>query len=115
MFENLKKIFKKKPPQEVNPFAHLSPKDQATMNGEPWVSISELKVDLNSLAAGSIELDWNDIFLAKLVRRGYRGKTDSEIVDQWFQELCRGIAMELYEQEIADPDKRADSSRREQG
>ena len=30
------------------------------------------------------------------------------IVDRWFQTVCRNIALEVYEQEIADPEKRDD-------
>ena len=34
--------------------------------------------------------------------------TDAQIVDRWFQTVCRGIALELYEQQQADPEKRND-------
>jgi hypothetical protein len=30
------------------------------------------------------------------------------IVDRWFQTVCRNIALEVYEQEQADPDNRGD-------
>ena len=32
--------------------------------------------------------------------------TDTVIVDRWFQTVCRNIALEVYEQEQADPTNR---------
>ena len=61
----------------------------------------EQKVELKIL--------WNDLFVAKLVRAGYSQKaddTDIEIVDRWFQTVCRNVAQETYEQFQADPDNR---------
>ena len=31
---------------------------------------------------------------------------DTVIVDRWFQTVCRNIALEIYEQNQADPDNR---------
>ena len=73
----------------------------ATSKGEPWVEIVSIQVDPANLTAGAIELDWNDIFVARLVKLGYQGKTDQDIVDQWFSDVCRGIALEMWEQEEA--------------
>jgi hypothetical protein len=39
--------------------------------------------------------------LANLIRAGYVGKTDTDIVDQWFQNVCRHVVMETWEQEQA--------------
>ena len=48
----------------------------------------------------------NDIFIAKLIRAGYQGKTDVDLVDQWFQSICRNVVLESFEQQQADPEKR---------
>ena len=90
---------KKKPPPKKK--AVKSEKDLATEAGEPWVSVLGMEVDSKHLDNGSFELDWNDIFIARLVRAGYQGKTDSDLVDQWFQTVCRNVVMETYEQEQA--------------
>ena len=37
-------------------------------------------------------------FLAKLVKSGYVGRDDSQIIDQWFQDVCRHVVLETYEQ-----------------
>lgn len=80
-------------------------KAEATKKGEPWVSVLSVELDMDNLSNGSFNLDWNEFFLAKLVRAGYKG-TDEEMVDQWFQSICRNILQENFEQEQADPTNR---------
>jgi hypothetical protein len=97
----------KKPKETKTP----SPKDLATQNGEPYINIISLEVDPNNINSGSFELDWNDKFVLNLIRAGYKMRNDDTeqiIVDRWFQTVCRNIALEVYEQEIADPQKRND-------
>jgi hypothetical protein len=50
-----------------------------------------------------------------LIKSGYQGKTDADVVDNWFQDVCRNVVLETYEQEQADPEKRAVSNRRDLG
>ena len=79
-------------------------KELATERGEPYVSVVALEVDPENLHQGAFELDWNDKFVADLVRAGYMLKkedTDAEIVDRWFQNICRHVALETWEQEQA--------------
>jgi hypothetical protein len=104
----LDKIFKKKKPEvKADPKpkkVKKTEKELATERDEPWVSILSVEVDYEKLNSGSFELDWNDKFVANLVRAGYMMKpndTDSEIVDRWFQNICRNIVLETYEQEQA--------------
>lgn len=81
-----------------------SEKDLATERGEPWVSIVKMDVDAENLHQGAFELDWNSIFVTRLVKAGYMLKkedTDAEIVDRWFQNVCRHVVMETWEQEQA--------------
>ena len=93
----------------------LSPKDEATKNGEPYVAILKVNIDPNDINNGAFELDWNDKFLTNLIKQGYKMNpkdTDNDIVDRWFQTVCRNIALEVYEQQIADPEKRANDDLR---
>ena len=90
-----------------------STKDIATEAGEPWVNVLGIEVDPENPGAGAFELDWNDIFVARLLKSGYQGKTDADIIDNWFQDVCRHVVMETYQQEQADPEKR--SNRRDLG
>jgi len=81
-----------------------SAKDVATQNREPWISIISLDVDPENLHQGSFELDWNEFFVARLVKAGYMMKQDdtvADIVDRWFQNVCRHVVMETWEQEQA--------------
>jgi len=81
-----------------------SEKQIATEASEPWVSVLRMDVDPNNLHQGAFELDWNDIFVARLVKAGYMMKqtdTDADIVDRWFQNICRHVVMETWEQEQA--------------
>jgi hypothetical protein len=89
----------KKPKEEPK-----SAKQIATENNTPYVNILSMDVDLDNLHQGAFELDWNDIFVARLVKAGYMIKkddTDAEIVDRWFQNVCRHVVMETWEQEEA--------------
>jgi len=80
-------------------------KAEATRKGEPWVTVLDVEIDLDNISNGAFNLDWNDYFVAKLVRAGYKG-TDIEMVDQWFSDLCRNVLQENYEQDQADPTNR---------
>jgi hypothetical protein len=99
-------IFKKKKvvaaPKEVKAKAAVkTDKDIATEKGEPYVTMLGMDIDYDNLTYGSFELDWNDKFVGNLIRAGYQGKTDADIVDQWFQNVCRNVVMETWEQEQA--------------
>lgn len=114
MFDKVKKLFSKKPqPKTIE--KKLSPKDQATQRGEPWVEILSMDINPNDPGQGAFELDWNDKFVANLIRSGYQGKTDQDIVDNWFKTVCRNVVLETYEQEQADPELRRTSNRRDLG
>ena len=91
-----------------------TPKELATDAGEPWVEVIGMEIDKDNPGAGSFELDWNDKFVANLIRAGYQGKTDQDIVDNWFRSVCQNVVLENYEQEQADPDNRP-SNRRDLG
>ena len=88
-----------------------TPKELATEAGDPWVEVLGIDIDKDNPGAGSFELDWNDKFVANLVRAGYQGKTDQDIVDNWFRSVCQNVVLENYEQEQADPDNRPKNRR----
>jgi hypothetical protein len=74
------------------------PKFEATKKGEPWVNIISVELDPENIGNGAFELDWNDHFITKLLRAGYQGKDDAQIVDRWFQDVCRNVVLETFEQ-----------------
>lgn len=107
---------KKKREKKVKPQVELSDKEKATAAGEPWVGILKVDIDPTNINAGSFALDWNDKFLLNLIKSGYKQRDDDSdqiMVDRWFQTVCRNIALEIYEQNAADPKNReADDLRR---
>ena len=107
-FDQIKKQFTKKKPKETAtpraPRIEKSAKDLATERGEPYVAMLSMEVDPENLHQGSFELDWNEKFVANLVRAGYQMRpddTDNDIVDRWFQAVCRNVVLETWEQEQA--------------
>lgn len=81
-------------------------KEVATAAKEPWVHVNAIDVDRADPKRGSFEIDWNVYFVEMLRKNGFVGKTDEEVVDQWFSDVCKHIVLETYEQEQADPSKR---------
>ena len=107
-FDQIKKQFTKKKPKEAAtpraPRVEKSAKDLATERGQPYVAMLSMEVDPENLHQGSFELDWNEKFVANLVRAGYQMRpddTDNDIVDRWFQAVCRNVVLETWEQEQA--------------
>ena len=135
MFDKLKSLFKKpevqpellveqstketktKKPRvkKTKPVApELTAKEKATMAGEPYINILKIDVDPNNINNGAFELDWNDKFVINLIKAGYKLRpddADADIVDRWFTQVCRNVVLEMYEQQQADPDTRAQQMR----
>jgi hypothetical protein len=84
-------------------------KELATERGEPYVNMLSMEVDPENMQNGAFELDWNDKFVANLVRAGYQmdpKDTDADIVDRWFTAVCRNVVLETYEQyEAMNPER----------
>lgn len=119
MFDKLKNLFNKKkveklPETKKTPKVRkpkvkapeLSAKEKATQAGEPYINILSLDIDPNDINSGAFDLDFNEIFVARLVKAGYmmsKDDKDTDIVDRWFQQVCRNVVLELYDQVQADP------------
>lgn len=104
LFDALKKKIIKEPKAAANAAEtkkKKSAKDLATEKGEPWVSVTNVDLDPENIGNGAFELDWNEKFIVNLVRAGYQLKSNEEesvIVDRWFQDVCRNVVAENYEQ-----------------
>ena len=79
-------------------FTGMTPRQIADAKGEPWVSVLSVELNPDNIGNGAFELDWNEKFITNLVRAGYKGKTDADMVDQWFGDVCRNVVAENYEQ-----------------
>jgi hypothetical protein len=80
--------------QEEERLAKLGPKALATEKKEPWVAVLDTHVNKDNIRNGFFELDWNEYFVLQLKEAGYKGDTEEAVVDQWFQELCKGVGSE---------------------
>ena len=72
-------------------------KQSATLKGEPWVTVVGMDFSKGTSMEGSFELDWNQLFVDKLIAEGYNGPKPDNIVNAWFMEVCRTIAMEEFD------------------
>ena len=72
----------------------------ANLKEEPYVNVLKLDVNPENAQAGFMELDWNDHFVKFLHENGYTGNNDEDIVNKWFNDVCRTVLV----QEIADQD-----------
>jgi hypothetical protein len=103
---------KKKPEVKAEPKpkkVEKTAKESATEKDEPYVAILSMEIDPGNVQNGNFELDWNDKFVANLVRAGYQMNpkdTDADIVDRWFTAVCRNVVLETYEQyEAINPER----------
>jgi hypothetical protein len=80
--------------KEAERLSKLTPKELATEKKEPYIAVLETKVNKDNVRNGFFELDWNEYFVLQLTEAGYIGVTEEEIVDLWFQELCRNVGAE---------------------
>lgn len=67
----------------------MTPKERATKKGEPWISVTDTKVNMDNPRNGFFELDWNSFFITELKKNGYGFDDDpeEEIVDRWFRDI----------------------------
>lgn len=80
--------------KEAERLAKLSPKELATARKEPWVAVLDTHINKENIRNGFFEIDWNEYFVLKLKEAGFQGKSDEEIVDRWFSELCQSLGKE---------------------
>jgi hypothetical protein len=98
IFKNKKPVSDQTESPNPAPKPKKTAKEIATKKGEPYVAILNVELDPDNIGNGAFELDWNDKFITNLVRAGYKGKTDSDMVDLWFRDVCRNVLAENYEQ-----------------
>jgi hypothetical protein len=66
----------------------------ADLYGEPYVNVVKLNFDEKNPSKGYFELDFNDHFVEYLAQNGYEGIESEEIVNTWFDDLCKSIVYE---------------------
>lgn len=78
-------------------------RDISTLNKEEYFEI--IKGEYDPEMGMIFEFDWNIIFIENLRKNGYRGETDSDVVNSWFDDVCRQIYMEsIGEEDMESPE-----------
>ena len=80
--------------KSLNPFKKTIKQETKETAIGPWVKVIEVHFDKDNPGRGYFELDWNDDFVGLLGEAGYAGQTPEQIVDLWFNDLCRSIVLE---------------------
>jgi hypothetical protein len=102
MIDKLKKMFGTKEKLEKTIKAQ-TPKDSAeakalaNKNKEPFIEVIGLDIDSENPVQGAFELDWNQYFVEELRSKGFQGVKDEDVVDQWFNAVCKNVALSEYE------------------
>ena len=68
----------------------------ATANDEPYIKVLQVDFESKQPNVGSFELDWNEAFIGILSEAGYTGSQDEAIIDSWFNDVCRNILLEDF-------------------
>lgn len=68
----------------------------ATANDEPYIKVLQVDFENGQPNIGSFELDWNEAFINLLSDAGYTGATDESVIDSWFNDVCRNILLENF-------------------
>jgi len=72
-------------------------KQVATAKGEPWVTVLNMEFGGDKMLEGAFELDWNEFFVEELKKAGYVGPTPDHIVNQWFMEISKNVALQEFD------------------
>lgn len=78
-------------------------KQFATLSDEPYIKVINMDLDPSNPGAGHFELDFNENFVEYLANSGYEGIEPDEIVDSWFNDLCKNIVLSDLETPEGDP------------
>ena len=74
-------------------------REMSTLDGEEYFEI--LRGEWDPEQGMIFEFDWNSVFLDNLRENGFRGETDSDLVNSWFDDVCR----QVYKQSLGEEDE----------
>lgn len=78
-------------------------KEVATINKEPFISVSSVYDPAKGVQGLSFSFEWNDFWVKTLHDTGYRG-TDEEMMNHWFMDICRSA---ILEESLSSPESSA--------
>lgn len=69
-------------------------KQRANLKNEPWIGIINSGFDPEQGVDGVFfEFDWNQQWIEYLRTNGYTGRSDEQVIDEWFSDVCRSHSM----------------------
>ena len=74
-------------------------KQKCDIYDEPWVDVVSMSVETDDPNYGQMELDYNQAFVDYLKNNEIEGDTDEQIIENWFNMVCKNIALERYDGE----------------
>lgn len=79
-------------------------REKSNLLKKPWVSVSpdSFYNPENGKDGFMLSLDYNEYFIEMLKENGYKGRTNNEIIDEWFKDVMLSILLEEKEEEIND-------------
>lgn len=77
-------------------------RELATLNEEEYFEI--LKGEWDPEMGMVFEFDWNSVFVDNLRKNGFRGETDSDLVNAWFDDVCRQVYYDSIGEEDEQPE-----------
>lgn len=72
-------------------------KEMHTLQGKPWVNVLKMDFAPGKPEEGAFELDWNELFIKDLENAGYTGASPDQLINIWFMEVCRNVALETFD------------------
>lgn len=79
-------------------------KEKATLKNEPWIDVIDHgfnpELGINGVY---FEFDWNDHWILYLRANGYRGATETEVVDNWFSDVCKSTGASVNDGVVPFP------------
>jgi hypothetical protein len=72
-------------------------KQVATIKKEPYIKVLSEYHPQNGQSGLELEFDWNEFWIKELVANGYVGYNEDQIVQMWFEDLCRSVVTENME------------------
>jgi hypothetical protein len=82
------------PKKNTSRKSKLTPKELATKRKEPYIKVLNTHVNANNPHFGFFEFDWNDYFIEMLQSHGYTGKSEEQIVEAWYVDICKAVLAE---------------------
>jgi hypothetical protein len=79
---------------EVDVIENKYAKAEADKAGQPYVNVTNMGIDPDNVVQGFFELDWNDEFVKMLQQSGIQGTSDEDVVNKWFNAVCRTVLLQ---------------------